>query len=66
MLIVTHEMNFAKAIADRVIFIDNKHIVEEGSPEEFFDDPKTDRAKQFLKTFEFEHVKKDLNTDEML
>lgn len=66
MLIVTHEMNFAKAIADRVIFIDNKHIVEEGTPDQFFDDPKTDRAKQFLKTFEFEHVKKDLDTDEML
>jgi polar amino acid transport system ATP-binding protein len=66
MLIVTHEMNFAKAIADRVIFIDNKHIVEEGSPDEFFDHPKTERAQKFLKTFEFEHVKKDLDADEVL
>ena len=66
MLIVTHEMNFAKAIADRVIFIDNKNIVEEGAPDDFFDHPKTERAQQFLKTFEFEHVKKDMDTDEIL
>ena len=64
MLIVTHEMNFARAIADRVVFIDNHNIVEEGSPDQFFDDPKTDRAKQFLKTFEFEHVKKTAESDD--
>ena len=51
MLIVTHEMAFAKAVADRVIFLENGKIVEEGSPEEFFDNPQTDRLKRFLKTF---------------
>lgn len=54
MLIVTHEMAFAKAVADRVIFLENGKIVEEGSPEEFFDDPQTDRLKRFLKTFSYE------------
>ena len=51
MIIVTHEMQFARAVADRMVFIDNGRIVEEGSPEEFFDRPKTDRLKQFLQTF---------------
>ncbi len=54
MIIVTHEMKFAEAIADRVIFIDNGKIVEESKPEEFFKNPKTDRAKEFLNTFTFE------------
>ena len=54
MLIVTHEMQFARAIADRVIFINEGNICEEGSPEQFFDAPKTERAKQFLQTFTFE------------
>ncbi len=54
MIIVTHEMQFARAIADRIIFIDNGDILEEGTPEEFFDHPKTDRAKRFLETFTFE------------
>ena len=53
MIIVTHEMNFAKAVADRVLFMDGGVIVEEGSPEEFFEKPKTDRLKRFLKTFEY-------------
>ena len=57
MLIVTHEMGFARAIADRVLFIDNGGIVEQGSPAEFFDHPRTERAKQFLRTFEYEKVK---------
>lgn len=57
MLIVTHEMQFARAIADRIIFLDNGKIVEEATPDEFFDDPKTERAKQFLNTFEFDSVK---------
>ena len=56
MVIVTHEMEFAKAVADRVIFLDSGKIVEEGSPEEFFTNPKTDRAKQFLNTFTYENV----------
>ncbi len=54
MLIVTHEMEFAKAVADRVIFMDGGRIVEESSPEEFFGYPKSDRAKQFLNTFHYE------------
>lgn len=56
MLIVTHEMQFAKAVADKVIFIDQGKIVEEAAPEEFFEHPKTERAKQFLNVFTFEHV----------
>lgn len=57
MLIVTHEMQFARAIADRIIFLDNGKIVEEAAPDEFFDNPKTERAKQFLNTFEFDSVR---------
>ena len=57
MLIVKHEMQFARAIADRIIFLDNGKIVEEATPDEFFDDPKTERAKQFLNTFEFDSVR---------
>lgn len=59
MLIVTHEMSFARAVADRIIFLDQGRIVEEGTPEEFFTDPKTERAKNFLKSFTFETVKKE-------
>lgn len=57
MLIVTHEMQFARAIADRIIFLDNGKIVEEATPDEFFDNPRTERAKQFLNTFEFDSVR---------
>ncbi|WP_297712341.1 amino acid ABC transporter ATP-binding protein [Clostridium sp.] len=56
MVIVTHEMEFARAVADRVIFIDGGHIIEEAPPEEFFTNPKTNRAKQFLNTFTYESV----------
>lgn len=57
MLIVTHEMEFAKAVSDRVIFLDNGEIVEEGEPDAFFHHPTTERAQKFLHTFEFEHIK---------
>ena len=57
MLIVAHEMQFARAIADRIIFLDNGKIVEEATPDEFFDNPKTERAKQFLNTFEFDSLR---------
>lgn len=57
MIIVTHEMQFAKAIADRVILLDQGHIVESGDPIAFFEHPQTERAKKFLNTFEFESVK---------
>ncbi|RKW10049.1 MAG: amino acid ABC transporter ATP-binding protein, partial [Catonella sp.] len=48
MVIVTHEMGFAKEVADRVIFMDGGIIVEEGSPQEVFDNTKEDRTKDFL------------------
>ena len=48
MVVVTHEMNFARRVADRVIFMDAGSIIEENSPDEFFDHPATQRAKDFL------------------
>ena len=48
MVIVTHEMGFAKEVANRVLFLDEGKILEEASPAEFFSNPKTDRAKDFL------------------
>ncbi|HEU4963011.1 MAG TPA: amino acid ABC transporter ATP-binding protein [Bacilli bacterium] len=48
MVVVTHEMGFAKEVADRVIFMDQGQIIEEGEPKEFFDNPKEERARQFL------------------
>jgi general L-amino acid transport system ATP-binding protein len=48
MLCVTHEMGFARSVADRVIFMDQGEIVEQGPPEEFFNNPKSDRTKLFL------------------
>ncbi|MEX1044046.1 MAG: amino acid ABC transporter ATP-binding protein, partial [Acidimicrobiia bacterium] len=48
MLVVTHEMGFAREVADRVIFMDQGQIVEEGTPEHFFTDPQHDRTKLFL------------------
>ena len=54
MVIVTHEMEFAKAVADRVLFMDQGVVVEESLPNEFFTSPRTERAKQFLNTFHYE------------
>lgn len=51
MVIVTHEMAFARAVSDRVIFMDGGVIVEQGDPEEVFGAPKTERTKQFLKNY---------------
>ena len=48
MVVVTHEMGFAREVADRVIFIDEGVILEEGTPEEFFGNPKTERLRDFL------------------
>ncbi len=64
MLIVTHEMEFAKAVADRILFIDQGHIVEDSSPEQFFTEPKTPRAKQFLHTFTYSRKHKGEKTYE--
>ena len=57
MIIVTHEMQFAKAVADRVIFLDQGKIVEEDAPEVFFENPQTERAKQFLNVFTFDRAR---------
>lgn len=57
MLIVTHEMQFARAVADRVLFFDGGEIVEQDIPERFFEHPKTERAQKFLHTFEFDAVR---------
>lgn len=52
MIVVTHEMRFAREVADRVIFMSEGKIQEEGVPEEFFADPKTERARRFLRQIE--------------
>ena len=52
MVVVTHEMPFAKAVSNRVIFMDGGVIVEQGDPLAVFDDPKEERTKQFLRVFE--------------
>lgn len=49
MIVVTHEMNFARNVANKVIFMDKGYVVESGDPKEVFDHPKTERLKQFLK-----------------
>ena len=59
MLIVTHEMSFARAVADRIILLEDRGILEESSPEEFFTSPKTEQAKKFLQSFEFNRKKKE-------
>ncbi|MDD3338516.1 MAG: amino acid ABC transporter ATP-binding protein [Lachnospiraceae bacterium] len=56
MVIVTHEMQFARAVADRVLFIDQGKIMEEGTPEEVLEHPKKERTQQFLNIFQFEKV----------
>jgi general L-amino acid transport system ATP-binding protein len=48
MLCVTHEMSFAKAVANRVIFMDQGQIIEQAPPHEFFDNPKNERTRDFL------------------
>ena len=57
MLIVTHEMRFAEAVADRVLFLENGLVVEESAPETFFHHPETERARQFLASFDYERAK---------
>ena len=50
MIVVTHEMGFAREVADRVILMNDGYIEEEGTPQEIFQSPKSDRLKQFLKS----------------
>ena len=58
MLIVTHQMDFARAIADRIIFMDGGQIVEEAEPGQFFTNPKSERGKKFLENFTFKVYRK--------
>ena len=51
MVIVTHEMNFARNVSTKVIFMDRGKIVEEGNPDDFFTSPKNERTQQFLNSF---------------
>lgn len=51
MVIVTHEMAFARDVADRIVFLDAGRIIEIGAPRDFFDQPKTDRARRFLASY---------------
>ena len=53
MILVTHELQFAQAIADRIIFLDQGNIAEEGSAHSFFTNPQTKRAQEFLNVFDF-------------
>ncbi|WP_099871501.1 amino acid ABC transporter ATP-binding protein [Streptococcus suis] len=56
MVVVTHEMGFARAVADRVIFMDGGQIIEEGRPEDIFDRPQEERTKQFLARIQKEEL----------
>ena len=58
MLIVTHQMDFARAIADRIIFMDEGSIIEETEPGQFFSNPKSERGKKFLENFTFRVYRK--------
>ena len=58
MLIVTHEMPFARAVADRIILLDDGRIRDDTTPEEFFDAPKTDLARRFLQSFAYTRASK--------
>ena len=51
MIIATHEMGFARHVADEVIFIEGGEIIERSEPKSFFDNPQTQRARQFLRKF---------------
>jgi ABC-type polar amino acid transport system ATPase subunit len=51
MVVVTHEMEFARQVADTIVFMDNGKIIEQGKPEEFFEHTKTERARNFISKF---------------
>ncbi|MBW3834363.1 amino acid ABC transporter ATP-binding protein [Aeromonas hydrophila] len=56
LLIVTHELAFAQAVADRIVFMDGGHILEQAAPRQFFDNPRSQRARQFLAKFSYTNV----------
>ncbi|WP_421255261.1 amino acid ABC transporter ATP-binding protein [Aeromonas sp. 600282] len=56
LLIVTHELAFARAVADRIVFMDGGHILEQAVPHQFFDNPRSQRARQFLAKFSYTNV----------
>ncbi|CAJ1791205.1 Arginine transport ATP-binding protein ArtM [Aeromonas jandaei] len=56
LLIVTHELAFARAVADRIVFMDGGHILEQAAPHQFFDYPRSQRARQFLAKFSYTNV----------
>ncbi|MBL0496768.1 amino acid ABC transporter ATP-binding protein [Aeromonas caviae] len=58
LLIVTHELAFAQAVADRIVFMDGGHILEQAAPHQFFDNPRSQRARQFLAKFSYTTVSK--------
>ncbi len=65
MLIVTHEMQFAREVGDRVIFMDEGKIVEQGKPSDVLDNPKEERTRQFLRrTLQLDHALDELTIDE--
>ncbi|MFC5706007.1 amino acid ABC transporter ATP-binding protein [Aeromonas eucrenophila] len=56
LLIVTHELAFAQAVADRIVFMEEGHILEQAAPHQFFDNPRSQRARQFLAKFSYTNV----------
>ncbi|WP_314925312.1 amino acid ABC transporter ATP-binding protein [Aeromonas piscicola] len=56
LLIVTHELAFAQAVADRIVFMDGGHILEQAAPHQFFDNPRSQRARQFLAKFSYTDI----------
>jgi polar amino acid transport system ATP-binding protein len=56
LLIITHELAFARAVADRIVFMDGGHILEQAAPHQFFDNPRSQRARQFLAKFSYTNV----------
>ncbi|MGN5128596.1 amino acid ABC transporter ATP-binding protein [Aeromonas hydrophila] len=56
LLIVTHELAFAQAVADRIVFMDGGHILEQAAPHQFFENPRSQRARQFLAKFSYTTV----------
>jgi ABC-type glutathione transport system ATPase component len=66
MLVVTHEMQFAREVGDRLVFMDEGRIVEEGRPEDVLDDPRDERTRRFLRrTLQLADSLDDLQIDDV-